>query len=83
MIIIIVLIILGLSALLAAYELVSFKESSKKAAVLDIMTALITAVIVVLSFVFNSSFLLDIALVYTILSFTAILLAARYLERGI
>jgi len=38
---------------------------------------------VILSLVFDSSFLLDIALVYAILSFAAVLLVARYLEGGL
>ena len=83
MIEIIVFLILGAAALLALYKLVTFKEASKKALVLDVLTTLITGVLVVLSLVFDSAFLLDIALVYAILSFAAVLVVARYLEGGL
>ncbi|MQY76632.1 MAG: cation:proton antiporter [Spirochaeta sp.] len=83
MIEIIVFLILGAAALLALYKLVTFKEASKKVLVLDVLTTLITGVLVLLSLVFDSSFLLDIALVYAILSFAAVLVVARYLEGGL
>ncbi len=83
MIEIIIFLILGAAALLALYKLVTFKEASKKVLVLDVLTTLITGVLVVLSLVFDSSFLLDIALVYAILSFAAVLVVARYLEGGL
>ncbi|MBA7569033.1 hypothetical protein ES708_10770 [subsurface metagenome] len=83
MIEIIVFLILAAAALLALYKLVTFKEASKKVLVLDVLTTLITGVLVVLSLVFDSSFLLDIALVYAILSFAAVLVVARYLEGGL
>jgi len=83
MIEIIVFLILGAAALLALYKLATFKEASKKVLVLDVLTTLITGVLVILSLVFDSSFLLDIALVYAILSFAAVLLVARYLEGGL
>lgn len=76
-------VILGLSALLAVYMLVTLKVFSQKLAALDVLTTLITGAIVILSVVFESYLLLDIALIYAILSFTVLLLAARYLERGI
>jgi len=79
----IVFLILAAAALLALYKLVTFKEASKKVLVLDVLTTLITGVLVVLSLVFDSSFLLDIALVYAILSFAAVLVVARYLEGGL
>ena len=79
----IVFLILAAAALLALYKLVTFKEASKKVLVLDVLTTLITGVLVVLSLVFDSAFLLDIALVYAILSFAAVLVVARYLEGGL
>jgi multicomponent Na+:H+ antiporter subunit F len=83
MIEIIIFLILAAAAMLALYKLVTFKEASKKVLVLDVLTTLITGVLVVLSLVFDSSFLLDIALVYAILSFAAVLVVARYLEGGL
>ena len=79
---IIVLILLSVGGVLAVIKLITFKKATGKAAVLDVLTTLVTGVLVILSVVFDSSFLLDIALIYAILSFAAVLAAARYLEKG-
>jgi multicomponent Na+:H+ antiporter subunit F len=50
---------------------------------LDVLTTIITGALVLTALVQGSSFLLDIALVYAILSFAAVLLVARYLERSV
>lgn len=83
MIEIVLFLILGTAAILALYKLVTFKEASKKVLILDVLTTLITSVLVLLSLFFGSSFLLDIALVYAILSFAVVLVVARYLEGGL
>jgi multicomponent Na+:H+ antiporter subunit F len=79
----IVLVALALSALLGGYKLIRFRESSNKVVVLDVVTTITTGVLVVLSALIDTPFLLDIALVYAILSFAAVLLVSRYLERSI
>ena len=83
MIEIILFLILGAAAIMAMYKLVTFKETSKKVLILDVLTTLITGVLVLLSLFFGSSFLLDIALVYAILSFAVVLVVVRYLEGGL
>lgn len=79
----ILLIILMAGAILALIRMIFSHNSTTKAIVMDVLTTLVTAVIVMLALIFNSVFLLDIALVYAILSFAAVLIVARYLERGI
>ena len=79
----IVLVVLGIAALLAVYKLVRFKETSHKVVALDVITTLTAGVLVLMSAVFDTPFLLDIAVVYAILSFAAVLLVSRYLERSI
>lgn len=79
----VVLAILGLSALMAVYKLIRFKDTSSKVVVLDVVTTVTTGVLVLFSALFNTPFLLDIAVVYAILSFAAVLLVSRYLERSI
>lgn len=79
---IIVIAILSAGAVLALIRMI-FQNPSTKAVVLDVLTTLVTAVIVILALISGSSFLLDIALVYAILSFAAVLVVGRYLERGI
>ena len=78
-----VLTILLIGAVLALLRMIFSRNSSTKAIVLDVLTTLVTAVIALLALIFESAFLLDIALVYAILSFAAVLVVARYLERGI
>ena len=83
MIRIILSLILGAAAILAMYKLLTFKEATKKVLMIDLLSTLITGVIVLLSLFFDSSFLLDIALVYAIISFAVVLVVARYLEGGL
>jgi multicomponent Na+:H+ antiporter subunit F len=79
----VVLAILGVSALMAVYRLIRSAETSSKVVVLDVITTLTTGVLVIFSALFDTPFLLDIAVVYAILSFAAVLLVSRYLERSI
>jgi multicomponent Na+:H+ antiporter subunit F len=83
MIITAVFVILGLAALLAVFTLIRTRRAAGKVVVLDVLTTLITGVLVLLSFVFDTRFLLDIAIVYALLSFAAVLVVARYLEKGL
>lgn len=79
----IVLAILGISALMAVYKLIRAGDAPTKVVVLDVITTVTTGVLVIFSTLFATPFLLDIAVVYAILSFAAVLLIARYLERSI
>ncbi len=79
----IVLIILAAGAVLALARMIFSRKPSVKAVVLDVLTTLVTAVIIILALITGSAFLLDIALVYAVLSFAAVLVVGRYLERGI
>lgn len=82
-VLIVVFCLLGVSAVLAFVKLITAKETSWKAVVLDILTTLSTAVILLLAVVLDSPFLTDIALIYAILAFAAVLVVARYMERGL
>ena len=79
----IVLAILAISALMAVYKLIRAGDTSTKVVVLDVITTVTTGVLVLFSAIFNTPFLLDIAVVYAVLSFSAVLLISRYLERSI
>ncbi len=82
-VLIVVFSILGLAAVLGVIKLITAKETSWKAVVLDVLTTLSAAVLLLLAFVLESDFLMDIALVYAVLSFAAVLVVARYMERGL
>lgn len=75
--------LLALAGVLAVSKLVSSPAPSTKAVSLDVLTTIITGALVLTALVQGSAFLLDIALVYAILSFAAVLLVARYLERSL
>jgi multicomponent Na+:H+ antiporter subunit F len=75
--------LLALAGALAVSKLVSSSAASTKAVALDVLTTIITGALVLTALVQDSAFLLDIALVYAILSFAAVLLVARFLERSV
>ncbi len=78
----ITLFILSVGAIIGLIALLKMKLVVEKMVVLDVLTTLVTGVLVVISLVFRASFVLDIALIYAILSFGAVLVVARYTERG-
>ena len=75
--------LLALAGLLAVIRLILVREASSKAVVLDVLTTVLTGSLLLLSWVTDSSFLLDVAMIYAVLSFAAVLLVARYLERSL
>lgn len=68
---------------LSLLRLIKGKELENRIVALDILTTIVTALLVLLSHVYDNALLLDVALVYAVLSFTAVVAAARYLEGGI
>ena len=75
-------VILGLAVILAFLRLITLKRASGKAVVLDVLTTITTGLLVIFGLVFDTPFLLDIALIYAILSFASVLVIARYIERS-
>lgn len=83
MVTIVIPIILGVAAVLSVIRLISLRQVSGKAVVLDVLTTITTGMLIIAALLFDSSFLLDITLIYAILSFAAVLVVARYMERSI
>jgi multicomponent Na+:H+ antiporter subunit F len=75
--------LLAVAGLLAVIRLIFVRGVSSKAVVLDVLTTVLTGSLVLLSLVTGSSFLLDVAMIYAVLSFAAVLLVARFLERSL
>ena len=75
--------LLAVAGLLAVIRLIFVRGASSKAVVLDVLTTVLTGTLVLLSLVTGSAFLLDVAMIYAVLSFAAVLLVARYLERSL
>ena len=74
---------MGLNMLLSIIKLIATGQTSVKVVVLDVLTTIITAVLLFLAFLLKQEFLLDIALIYAILAFAAVLVVARYMEKGV
>jgi len=75
--------ILGVGAVIGLYALVRMKLSIEKMVSLDVLTTLIAAVLLILALVSGKSFILDIAIIYAVLSFGAVLVVARHREGGV
>jgi multicomponent Na+:H+ antiporter subunit F len=69
--------------LFSVFRLIKGKELENRIVAMEIITTIVTGILVLLSHVYDNALLLDVALVYAILSFTAVVAAARYLEGGI
>ena len=75
------LIVLG--AIIGTIALIRTRIVMEKMVALDVLTTLITGLLLIASLMFKQSFILDIAIVYAILSFGAVMVVARYREGGI
>ncbi len=63
--------------------LIRTRVTMEKMVALDVLTTLTTGILLIVSLVLEQSFILDIAIVYAILSFGAVMVVARYREGGI
>jgi multicomponent Na+:H+ antiporter subunit F len=75
--------LLGAGALIGTFSLIKTRIAIEKMVALDVITTLMTGILLLFSFVFKNELVLDIAIVYAILSFGAVMVVARYRERGI
>ena len=78
-----VLAIICLGIFLGFLRMLKGPTASDRAVAVDTMTTTVVALLVVLAFVFERYVYLDVALVYSLLSFVGLIAIARYLERGI
>ena len=76
----IVYILIGIGLFFSLLRILKGPSSFDRILSLDIMNVIITGLIVFIAYIFKSSLYLDIALVYSILSFLETILFARYLE---
>ena len=79
----VVLAIICLGLFLGFLRMLKGPTASDRAVAVDTMTTTVVALLVVLAFVFERYVYLDVALVYSLLSFVGLIAIARYLERGI
>lgn len=77
----IALIILGM--LLSVIRLVKGDSIESRVVAIDVLTTITSSLIVVFAFLTDNMLLIDVALVYGLLSFVGVVAVARYLEGGI
>ncbi|MBN2259907.1 MAG: cation:proton antiporter [Clostridiales bacterium] len=75
------LIIAGI--LLGFIRLIKGKELENRVVAVDTLTTITSVVFLLYAHLTNNALLLDVALVYAILSFTSVIAMARYLEGGL
>ena len=76
-------VLLGAGALIGSFSLIKTRIAIEKMVALDVITTIMTGILLLFSIVFKNELVLDIAIVYAILSFGAVMVVARYRERGI
>ncbi|HMA58834.1 MAG TPA: monovalent cation/H+ antiporter complex subunit F [Halanaerobiales bacterium] len=77
-----VFILIFLSIVFGAYRFIKGPSSSDRVVALDTLTTIVSVALVVGSLFFKNYILLDISFVFAALSFTSVIVIARYLEGG-
>ncbi len=74
----------GLAALLIAFiRMIIGPTSADRVVALDVMTIISISLIVFLAAFLERAIYIDVAIVYSIISFIGVIAIARYMERGI
>ncbi len=76
-------VLIGLAVLLSAIRFVLGPTASDRVVATDILTTITTIVLVFLAFFFGRSIYMDVALIYSVLAFIAVVAIARYMEGGL
>jgi multicomponent Na+:H+ antiporter subunit F len=75
--------LIAVGAVIGTVALLRTRIVVEKMVALDALTTVMTGLLLVVSLLFQKSFILDIAIIYAILSFGAVMVVARYREGGI
>jgi multicomponent Na+:H+ antiporter subunit F len=75
--------IIGAGILLCLLRMLKGPTTADRAVAVDTTATITTALLVLLGFVFRRYVYLDVALVYSVLTFIGSVAIARYLERGL
>lgn len=74
---------LGLGTVLSVIRALLGPTAPDRAAAVDIMTTVTSGLMIIIALAQRNSLLLDVSIVYAILSFIAVMAVARYLEKGV
>ena len=77
------IIIIGIGIILCIIRMVMGPTAADRAIAMDTATTVTVALLVLLGLVFERYIYLDVALVYSIISFVGLIAIARFLEKGI
>ncbi|MCK5132196.1 MAG: cation:proton antiporter [Candidatus Sabulitectum sp.] len=80
---IIIFVLIGGGLFLSFLRLIIGRKATDRAVALDTTTLISTGFLVLVAFLQGRSLLLDVALVYSVLSFLGVLAIARYLDGGL
>ncbi|MBN2610163.1 MAG: hypothetical protein JXB00_01260 [Bacteroidales bacterium] len=75
--------VISIGMILCIIRMVKGPTAADRAIAMDTATTVSVALLVLLGYVFNRYIYLDVALVYSIISFVGLIAIARYLEKGI
>jgi len=69
--------------ILSLIRLIKGREAENRVVAVDVLTTLTSAVLLLYALITGNALFLDVVLVYSILSFAAVIALARYLEGGL
>lgn len=75
--------VITVAFLLSFLRVVKGPTAGDRVIALDAATTITTALLVILGVVYNRTWLIDVAIIYALLSFIAVIAIARYLEGGL
>ena len=75
--------VITIGIILCIIRMIKGPTAADRAIAMDTATTVSVALLVLLGFVFDRYVYLDVALVYSIISFVGLIAIARYLEKGI
>ncbi len=79
----VVILLIGVSLFASFIRFLKGPTMSDRAMALDFMSVVVVSLMVVLSFVFDRSIYLDVAMVYALIGFVGTVIIGRYLEGGL
>ena len=80
---IIATVLISLALILGMARLVKGPTAADRVVALDTMSVIVTAALVLLSYIFKRYIYVDVALVYGVLGFIGVIVIARYLDRAL
>ncbi len=83
MIYLIFIAVISIGIVLCIIRMIKGPTAADRAIAMDTATTVSVALLVLLGFVFDRYIYIDVALVYSIISFVGLIAIARYLEKGI